>query len=85
MLLAETFTELVKDPNHWYFEIMLMVIFDILIGAIAWPFIKSAIRRHDERKHPHKCAPSAEDRIAILERKIQSLEWAESMRMDDGR
>ena len=85
MLLAETYTELLRDPAHWYFELTLIVIFDIIIGAIAWPFIKQAIRKHDERKHPHKCEPTDRERIEALERKIQSLEWAESMRTDDGR
>lgn len=54
MILAETFVELVKDPAHWMFEIMLMVIFDVLIGAIAWPFIKKAVKSHDEKKHRHE-------------------------------
>lgn len=53
-MLAETFVELLKDPAHWEFEILLMVLFDGLIGALAWPFLKSAIAKHDEKKHP-KC------------------------------
>lgn len=55
MFVAETFVELVKDPNHWLFEIMLMVLFDGLVGALAWPYVKQAVRKHDERKHAHEC------------------------------
>lgn len=53
MVVGETFIELVKDPAHWEFEIMLMAIFDGLIGALAYPMFKRWLKAHDERKHAH--------------------------------
>lgn len=53
-MIAETFMELVKDPNHWLFEIMLMVIFDGLIGMILYPLFKRWLKSHDEKKHAHE-------------------------------
>lgn len=38
----ESFMDLLRDPNHWGFELFLMLLFDVLIGALAWP----AIKRH---------------------------------------
>lgn len=54
MILAETYWELMKDPAHWLFELTLIVIFDVIIGAIAWPFIKRWIKEHDRKKHAHQ-------------------------------
>lgn len=54
ILAAETYWELMSDPAHWLFELTLIVIFDIIIGAIAWPFVKNWIKKHDEKKHAHK-------------------------------
>lgn len=54
MIIGETFIELVKDPNHWAFEIMLMVLFDGLIGAAAIPLFKRWLKNHDAKKHAHE-------------------------------
>lgn len=43
----ETFWSLLSDPAHWFFELFLMLIFDVLIGMIAWPRIKKAIVHHE--------------------------------------
>jgi hypothetical protein len=45
----ETFWTLLRDSAHWEFEIFLMVIFDLIIGGLAWPFIKKHLRHHLER------------------------------------
>ena len=45
--VVETFWTLARDPAHWLFEIMLMVIFDGLVGALLWPFIKKHLRHHE--------------------------------------
>jgi len=45
------FVELVKSPGHWMFEIMLMIIFDGVIGIMIWPFIKHL---WDDHKKFHK-------------------------------
>lgn len=52
MIGTETFWTLLHDSAHWEFEIFLMLIFDGLVGALAWPLIKRAVRRHDRKKHP---------------------------------
>lgn len=54
-MAAETYLQLMSDPNHLMFEITLTVIQDIGIGLIAWPFIKRSIAKHDERKHRNIC------------------------------
>ena len=50
----ETFLELLTDPKHWGLEIVIMVVFDGLVGAILWPFAK----RYWQRHHDHRtCDP----------------------------
>jgi hypothetical protein len=45
----ETFFDLLRSPGHWLFEIFLMAIFDGIIGALAWPFLKSHWIHHRTR------------------------------------
>lgn len=45
----ETFFELLGNGAHWAFEIFLMVIFDGLIGAIFFPFLKKHWKHHADR------------------------------------
>lgn len=54
-MIAETFVELLKDPNHWYFEILLMIIFDVVIGMLLWPLAKKWLREHDKTHHAEEC------------------------------
>lgn len=42
----ESFMDLARSLSHWEFEFMLMVIFDGLIGAIAWPMLKKHWGHH---------------------------------------
>lgn len=51
MIGAEDFWFLLHNTAHWEFEIFLMIIFDVVIGMIAWPFIKHLVREHDKKKH----------------------------------
>ncbi len=46
---AETFWTLLHDRAHWEFEIFLMLLFDGVIGAILWPFLRSHWRHHVTR------------------------------------
>jgi len=68
-ILAESFWALLRDPAHWYFELFLMLLFDVLIGALVWP----AIRRHIHRdvgkaeKHEHSLIAELAHRLAVLE------------------
>jgi uncharacterized membrane protein len=45
----ETFWDLMRSPAHWMFEIFLMVVFDLIIGALLWPFIKKHWSHHADR------------------------------------
>jgi hypothetical protein len=60
----ETFWTLIKDVAHWEFEIFLMFIFDVLIGLIIWPFLRSFFVHHK----------SDDDKIAKLEKEVIKLE-----------
>lgn len=52
--LWDQYIELVTDPAHLMLELTLIILIDVIIGMVAWPFIKRAIARHDEKKHAHK-------------------------------
>jgi hypothetical protein len=60
---GENFWSLLQDPAHWEFELFLMFIFDVLLGAVLWPCLKRWRRHHssDDRK------------IARLERSVLLL------------
>jgi hypothetical protein len=64
MIEHETLWSLLKDPAHWGFEIILIFIFDFLIGVWLWPKIKK-FRRH------HK---SDDNKLDDLEKRIKALE-----------
>lgn len=59
----QEFLHLVKDPAHWYFELMLIIIFDVIIGLLIWPFIQKALIHH---KSDH-------ERLEDLEREVKHL------------
>jgi len=59
----ETFFTLVTDLAHWQFELFLIVLFDVVIGLILWPWIKKFIIHHK----------SDDERIAELEKKVENL------------
>jgi hypothetical protein len=52
----ETFFTLLSSGPHWLFELLLMVVFDGLIGAIAWPFVYKHIVHHLDRDKREKGA-----------------------------
>ena len=62
----ETFWTLLHDSAHWEFEIFLIFIFDILLGAIIWPFLKRIYV-----KNPHHKSDDA--KIAELEKQVAEL------------
>jgi hypothetical protein len=47
--MHETFWTLLRDAAHWEFEIFLMILFDMIIGGLAWPFLKKHWKHHAER------------------------------------
>ena len=60
----ETFWSLLKDPAHWEFEIFLMVVFDGLVGAFIWPYLKKWFSHHK----------SDDEKLADLEERLRKLE-----------
>ena len=59
----ESFFDLLKDPAHWEFEIFLIIVFDVIVGVIIWPFLQKALSHH---KSDH-------ERLEDLERIVESL------------
>jgi hypothetical protein len=45
----ETFWTLLHDAAHWEFELFLMLVFDGVLGALLWPFVKKHWGHHVER------------------------------------
>lgn len=44
------FIELIKSPAHWIFEIMLIILFDGIIGLLIWPKVKKILEHLDKHK-----------------------------------
>lgn len=61
--MNETFWELLTDPAHWYFEFLLIIIFDVIVGLLIWPFVNKALLHH---KSDH-------ERLEDLERELEIL------------
>ncbi len=49
MIEKETFWTLLHDSAHWEFEIFLMVIFDLILGGLLWPFVRKHWNHHIAR------------------------------------
>lgn len=47
MMVAESFTDLLTDVNHWGFE----AVSDVVLGMMLYPAIRWAVRKHDRKKH----------------------------------
>ncbi len=59
----ETFWTLFYSLPHWEFEILLIILFDGIIGVIIWPKIQKFIVHHK----------SDDERIGDLEKEINEL------------
>ena len=58
--MHETFWSLLKDAAHWEFEIFLMVLFDLVLGGLLWPFLRKHWLHHaarDRRDREQVIAP----------------------------
>lgn len=60
----ETFFALLQDPAHWEFELFLIFVFDVVIGLLIWPYLKSFSRHHKEDDH----------KLSDLEARVEKLE-----------
>jgi hypothetical protein len=49
----ETFFTLLQNPAHWEFELFLMVVFDLIIGALLWPTVRKHWKHHLEHDRRH--------------------------------
>ena len=49
MIEQDTFWTLLHDKAHWEFEIFLMLVFDLILGGLLWPFVKKHWKYHIER------------------------------------
>lgn len=52
MCETETFFSLLRDMAHWEFEIFLILLFDVLIGALFLPCLKKYIHSHNKCEAP---------------------------------
>lgn len=50
----EGYVELLTDPAHLLLELTLIIVVDVLIGMVAWPFAKQWLKNHDAKKHAHE-------------------------------
>lgn len=60
----ETFWTLLADPAHWQFELFLILLFDVIIGALIWPYLKKSIKHHKED----------DVSLHVLEKRVKKLE-----------
>lgn len=79
LMLAESFWTLLRDPAHWQFELFLMLVFDVVLGALVWPVIKRHIHRDvdDAEEHEHDQIDLLYEEIAALHQRIGVLEGDE--------
>ena len=60
----ETFWTLLKDPAHWQFELFLIFLFDVLIGALIWPYLVKWFKHHK----------GDDEKLDDLEERVRKLE-----------
>lgn len=60
----ETFWTLLSNKAHWEFELLLIFIFDVLIGVVIWPRLQKFTKHHKED----------DDKLDVLEKRIEELE-----------
>lgn len=61
--MHESFWDLLMDPAHWYFELFLIVLFDVIVGLLIWPFVRRGIMHH---KSDHERLEDLEREVSIL-------------------
>lgn len=61
-MIAETYWELIRNLDHWAFEITLILIFDVILAGILYPLFRKWLVAHDIRHHGHSCEDDHEER-----------------------
>lgn len=55
-MISETFSDLLRDPAHWEFELLVgfveMIIFDVLIFGVLWKHIRHHLDRDNRESLP---------------------------------
>ncbi len=46
---VDTFWSLLQDPAHWEFEIFLIILFDLILAGLLWPFVRKHWKHHQDR------------------------------------
>lgn len=54
-MLGETYWELMRNIDHWLFELTLIFLFDVVIGMLAYPLFRKWLAAHDRRHHTASC------------------------------
>jgi len=49
MYVDETFMSLLHDKAHWEFELFLMLIVDVILCGLLWPFVRKHWKHHIAR------------------------------------
>lgn len=49
--MFEEYTHLLSDPAHMLVEVTNIIVVDVFILGIVWPFFKRSIRKHDRTVH----------------------------------
>lgn len=67
MFLSETFIELLKDPNHWGFEIVTLIILDGIFLGLGYPLFKKWLANHDRKHHAKECDYNGTDKSRLID------------------
>lgn len=71
----DTFLNLLTSRAHWEFEILLIFIFDVLIGLLIWPWLRHLYHDH-QLFHMKTYKVSKKEMIAEHKRIIPELKKA---------
>jgi hypothetical protein len=63
----ETFFTLICDLAHWEFELFILVICDVFIGALLWPQLKRWTKHH---KSDDQQLADLQEQVAEIQRKL---------------
>lgn len=65
----ESFMDLFRDAAHWEFEMVLILLFDVFLFGLVWPFVKRHIHSDIEASET-----GDDERHRLLEERVKRLE-----------